>query len=487
MRFTYQWGGVMGMRNAWGVMLGLLGVMLFAGGCRDGGVSAVHEIEVTPEVEQVTAANNQFAVDLYLQLQKEHPGENLFFSPYSISTALAMTAEGARGQTAEEMGAVLGYPKELHNQGDAASQVPWSLTPIHAGIALIDDYLSCGGIADTENWCDIRIANALWGEKAYPFAETYLSVMEKHYGGKEVVFSADFRNNAEAACKQINAWGKEQTNGRIQNIISPETLSKDTRLVLTNAVYFKGNWAEQFNQEKTRDEPFFLADGKQVIVPMMCAKKHQKCRYGTFAIEDGSPYSVPWKHALPEEKQEESNIKDYVSIIELPYVGDALTMVVIVPNKHDGLANLEAKLTSKQLTTWMEKIYKQKTNVYLPRFKLETNYLLGDANQVGTLQKMGMKRAFDPRPKGPKQGADFGGLCDSSNPEHQLYISQVLHKAFVEVNEEGTEAAAVTVVHNVKKSASRPIADFRADRPFLFFLRDNKTGTILFLGRVMKP
>jgi serpin B len=486
-------------------------------------------------------ANSDFAFQLYKQLAQENQGKNLFFSPYSVSGALAMTAEGARGETAAEMGKVLCFPAAARRVGDDAQRIPWETSLMHAGISSINERLM-GGRDQAEEMAirarivelrkqleavkanisrlkaekkwqeilplqkrereiaaqlnaasaqvdqyEIRVANALWGEKTYPFQKEFIETVAKHYdtGG---VFPVDFRNAFDDARLEINGWVEAQTNDRIKDIIPPGALDDTTRLVLTNAIYFKGEWATPFKAEQTKDRDFTLADGEKVKTPIMHAPNLEVTRYGAFRA-DGTLFDTP-KNISRGQTPKLYPDEDGFAAVELPYKGDDLSMVVIAPNSPGGLAALEANLTSEKVSTYVEQLAKRKVHVFLPKFKMETDYTLGDCDNPATLQAMGMVRAFSSS-LNPAIGADFSGMTTSTNPMDQLYISQVLHKAFVEVNEKGTEAAAATAVIMMMKASApinRPFTPtFNADRPFLFLIRDKATGSVLFLGRMTQP
>jgi serine protease inhibitor len=487
-------------------------------------------------VGQVVQANSDFAIDLYRQLAKENAGESLFFSPYSISSALAMAAEGARGQTAAEMGQVLRFPEAARSAGNEAR--PWEMALIHKGIAAINRRINRADqdptriatirsriaerrkqleaakkrVAELErqrNWRELRtaqgkermlatelnqltalvdqyeihVANALWGEQTYPFRQDYVDTIASHYGTGGVI-PCDFRTNFPAARERINAWAAKQTRDRIQDIIPelPPDQARLIRLILTNAIYFKGEWAEPFKEANTKPRDFTLADGKTVQTPIMNAQNLEVARYGAFEA-DGSPFDTP----LRIQRGQKAGLypdENGFAMLELPYKGGDLSMVLLAPNRPDGLAAIEKTLDAKKLAAWVGKLQKRKTHVFMPKFKMETLYKLSE-----TLQAMGMVRAFkDPR---LPNGADFTGMCASADPTLRLFISKVLHKAFVEVNEKGTEAAAVTAVMMMGATAA-PVTvpftpTFKADRPFLFLIRDTRDGTILFLGRMMNP
>ena len=504
---------------------------------------------VATQVTLATQANNDFAFDLYGQLAKQNAGKNVFFSPYSMSSALAMTAEGARGKTAGEMGKVLRFPQGARRQGDEARLLPWRMSLIHTGMAAINARLNApanrpelkeirleiekfravlkslndkaAALREQRRWreadamaresqkvaaklnrlllhvdqYEIRVANSLWGEKTYPFRDAYIKTISRYYK-TDGVFAVDFKSDPEGNRKRINAWVEERTNQRIKDLLKPLMVNRLTRLVLTNAIYFKGQWAEPFEERMTKPRDFTLADGKKRKIAMMNVNYLGSVRYAAFHA-DGSFFQTPqWVEirggpgsppppkpkAKPKPRYPD---KDGLAVIELPYKGGALSMVVIAPNRPDGLPGVEKKLTAKTLAAWVGKLAGRTVNVFLPEFRLETDY-----SMKPTLQALGMVRAFED-PRDPTRGAQFGGMTDSRDPLRQLYITHVVHKAFVDVNEKGTEAAVATAVAMAPGEAPVMwvpfIPTFKADRPFLFLIRDRQTGCILFLGRVTDP
>jgi serine protease inhibitor len=330
---------------------------------------------------------------------------------------------------------------------------------------------------------ELRIANALWGEKTYPFRDSYIEEMDEYYktGG---IYSSDFINDFPAERKRINNWVSDQTKGKITDIIpqlSPDQ-TRLLRLILTNTIYFKGQWLKPFDETETRPREFSLPGGKKVLAPIMYAGGLESPKYGAFE-EDGSFFKTPGETS-PEQKSGFYPGSRGFAMLELPYKGEEFALILIAPNSPEGLEAVEKKLSARRLSSWMDKLEKRKVNVYLPRFKLETEYSLKKS-----LRSMGMARAFtDPR---LPDGADFGEMCASSDPMLQLYISEILHKAYLEVNEKGTEAAAATAALMLETGAYRPsipfIPTFRADRPFFFMIRHNPEGSILFMGRVVNP
>ena len=320
------------------------------------------------------------------------------------------------------------------------------------------------------NQYELRIANALWGEQTFPFRPQFLEALQTAYGA--VSFPVDFLHAPEAARLRINDWIAQQTKNRIQNMLGPKTIDEATRLVLTNAIYFKGNWAEQFQKQDTTLEDFTLFDGLQAPIQLMSAQD-QRFRY-VEVMPDGTQQKPTYNTEKAQGWTLSPN-PDGFQLLELPYRGDTLSMVIILPRRHDAIHELEQRLTSEALRTWLGLLSHQKVHVYLPRFKMETRYAL-----KGALSAMGMPAAFRP-----------GGLTGMSDAPQaaELYLSHVGHKAFVHVNEEGTEAAAASAVVGAAVGAyiGPPTPVFRADRPFLFLIRDNQTDAVLFLGRVMRP
>ena len=399
------------------------GLLLFSLGVTMSRETSAEQIKPSDNAA-IVRGDNQFAVDLYAQLDREQPGKNLFFSPTSISLALAMTAAGARGPTQAEMA------KVLHLDADLAQA--------HAHYhQLLEQWNAVG----EKRAYQLRVANRLWGQKGYPIRPEFLALTRQQYGAEMLL--VDFAQ-AEAASREINQWVEQQTNGKIKDLIPPGSLDALTRLVLTNAVYFKGDWVQPFDKQNTREEDFAVSAQEKVKVPLM----HQQTKMG-YAEEET------------------------FQVLELPYAGRELSMVVLLPKKVDGLPELEKAITVDKLASLMSKLHVREVNTYLPKFKLETSFGLNP-----TLEAMGMKRAFS-------QEADFSGISSAE----ALYISAVLHKAYVDVNEEGTEAAAATGVVMRAMAARRPqpIPVFRADHPFLFLIRDTKAGSILFMGRLTNP
>lgn len=369
-------------------------------------------------LDELVKGNNAFAMDLYRALAKGDT--SVFLSPYSISTALAMTYAGARDNTAKQMASALHFaPGNVHGAFAGLTQ---TITPqIDAGY-------------------ELHVANALWAMKGYEFRPEFVDMVRTAY--KADLQTVDF-GDEPAARKAINAWVENATRGKIKDLIPSGLLDAMTRLVLTNAIYFKGTWAQKFDANATKDAPFTLLGGNSVNVPMM----YRKAAVSYAETEDAH-------------------------VVELPYKGDTLTMVVAVPKAKNGLPALEARLDAGMLASMTQELRSKEIALYLPRFKIEAQFGLSPV-----LQSLGMTDAFS-------DSADFSGM---NSGKEDLYIKAVLHKAFVEVNEEGTEAAAATAVVVTARGAPRPPLEVRADHPFFFMIRHKSTGAILFMGRMTNP
>jgi serpin B len=377
------------------------------------------------DTREIVAGNTGFAVDLYGQLRTQEG--NLFFSPYSISTALAMACGGARGATEKQMAQTLHFdlPTDRFNPAFAALDADFKAVQQKGEVKL-------------------ALANSLWPQKDFPFLPDYLDLCRKYYDTS--ISPVDYIGHTEAARKTINDWVETKTNRKIVELLKPGMLLRSTRLALVNAIYFKGNWARQFETNLTEDEPFHVSSEKSATAPLM---EH---------VDD-------FRYAESPDLQ----------VIELPYAGGDLSMLVLLPRTVDGLAHLETELTAQNLASWTGNLQSQKVVVFLPKFKMTSEFSLTD-----TLEALGMSDAFI------YGRADFSGM----DGQKDLYISKVIHKAFVEVNETGTEAAAATAVvmtFGAMPMNPRPVPVFRADHPFLFLIRDNHTGSILFLGRIVDP
>ena len=372
--------------------------------------------------------HNESALALYGQLQ-QRPG-NLFFSPFSIRTALAMTSIGARGKTATQIREALRFASLDET--------------LHIAFAEMIERLKAAGNTKQE----MAVANSLWCQAEMVLLAKFCEVIDRYY--QSGVNLVDFRSEGELARREINRWVEDNTKQKIRELIPSGGITVDTRLVLVNAIYFKGLWVIPFNEEDTYDETFYLEGGGQVQVPMMSQEEE-----------------VRHFHA------------DGIQAVDVDYLGSDLSMLVLLPDNRDGLPDLEARLSADMLYHCVEKMRVPKVKVFLPRFKLTW----GTIDLSSQLRALGMSKAFS------RVEADFSGINGHQPPdEESLWIAAVYHKAFVEVNEKGTEAAAatgVTLQHFLSRGPSIPV--FRADHPFLFAIRERKTGAILFLGRVADP
>jgi serpin B len=384
----------------------------------------------------IVTGNNKFALKLYAKLRSEEG--NLFFSPYSISTALAMAHAGARGQTEAQMAGVLHFPIIAKPGTELSSKL---IPDRHQFASVFGKIIKDLNNRGKKGGYELRVANALWGQEGYEFLEEFLELIKTNYGGR--LNEVDFVRAAETARKTINTWVEKKTNDKIKNLIPKGVLDRMTRLVLTNAIYFKGNWAKQFKEDRTKDAPFTLADGEKVDVAMMN-------QTGQFNYMETESFQA----------------------LELPYVDGELSMIILLPKEFDGLDEFEKTLTTENLSEWMDELRDREVRVSVPKFKMTSQFGL-----ASVLKSMGMTDAFS-------ANADFSGM----NGRRDLFISAVIHKAYVDVNEEGTEAAAATAV-TMKLTAIGPdqIPVFRADHPFIFLIIDNQSGSILFIGRAMNP
>ena len=384
----------------------------------------------TPEVEALVQSNTVFAIDLYKKLA-DRPG-NLFFSPFGISTSLAMTSSGARGQTADEMA------KTLHL--DLAGN---KIAPAYKN--LIER------INRLQRWNRISLlmANGLWCDKSQQLLNPFLDVVHNDYEAE--ASQLDFKDASRAA-QEINDWVTRKTDGKISSAVEAAQFDPALKLILADAVYFKGKWLHQFKTGDTKPAPFMVSTNLTVTVPMMW----QKSDFKTTHSEDG-----------------------LVELLELPYLGQDLSMVILLPaetaeslgsGQYD-LAGLEQNLTPDNLRVWLKKLDEtttDKTLVWLPRFTTTQ-----ELNLTDTLKSMGLVSAFD-------RTSDFSGMDGMED----LYLSDVLHKTFVKVDEAGTEAAAITL--ELAKASSMSEC-FNANHPFLYLIRDNGSGSILFMGRMIDP
>jgi serpin B len=379
-------------------------------------VSEPQPITDTPQTshdaQNIVDANNKFMLDFYSTTSK--PEDNSFFSPWSMLSAFSVLYEGARGQTADEIASVFYLPKD-----DSLRRTLFES---------LQDNLNVNG-----SGYELRNANALWIQQGFGIKEEFVNTARQYYDSEasEVSFPKDE--------PVIDSWVEQKTNDKIKNLVKGKT-SVDTRLVITNAIYFKGTWQTQFESSQTHDNEFRVDAAKTVQVPMM---------------------QIQSKFAYAE--------TDDLQVLSMPYKGQRMSMLVLLP-KND-IGSLEKSINIENLQDWKTNLEEQKVMLFIPKFKLETTYGLSES-----MMDLGMKKAFD-------GDADLSGISD----EKPLFVGFAIHKAFVDVNEEGTEAAAATAIGVMTESISPPIPIFKADHPFIFLIQDDETGLILFMGKVVDP
>lgn len=378
------------------------------------------------DLSELVAGNTAFGFDLYAQLRSQDG--NLFMSPYSISSALAMVYAGAKGGTEQEIASTLHY------------SLPQA--KLHPAFDALDLALASRGADADPGSFRLRVANAAWAQKGYSFLPVYLDTLAVSYGAG--INLLDFAGDLEASRTTINRWVSQQTEGKIPELFEPGTLDANTKLALTNAIYFKADWDQPFDPDLTSDGAFHTLDGSTVTVPLMTHESHGQLEPVAFADEPD------WK------------------AVALPYEGQQLSMVIIVPAEGT-FSSFESGFDAPKLAQVLGTLQPGGATVVLPKFHFDSSFDLAD-----TLAAMGMPSAFG-------DGADFSGMTGAKD----LEIQTVVHKAFVAVDEKGTEAAAATGVGMRDAAAMVPTID--VTRPFLFAIRDVATGTVLFLGRVVDP
>lgn len=388
------------------------------------------------DLEVLVRGNNAFALSLLRQLAAEEDG-NLFASPYSVSLALAMTWAGARGETETAMADALSFPhsqESLHETFNALSRT------LEENGGEPDGGDRNDGDGDEATGFTLRIANAIWGQAGYPFADEFLETLARNYDAG--LRTIDFEDETEPARETINDWVAEETENKIEELLPEGSVHGDTKLVLTNAIYFLASWANQFDEDDTENGTFTALDGSESTVQMM--HQHLRTRY---AAVDGH------------------------QVLALPYEGDA-TMVVFLPTEGE-FELFRDELDVDRLEELLEETTDASGNLALPRFEFESSFSVRDA-----LSALGMEVAFTER-------ADFMGMLDSDESAPSLMIEDVYHDAYVAVDEEGTEAAAATGVTMMPTSMPAETFDVTVDRPFLFAICDDVTGSLLFLGQVV--
>jgi serpin B len=375
------------------------------------------------DVPELVDGISSFTFDLYHELSGGD--NNILYSPYSLTSVLAMTYAGARGDTAQQMADALGYTLLQDSLHPSFYQLNRELMQLRN--------------EEVEGF-RLDIVNALWGQEGYQFLPDYTALVAEYYGGD--LYTLDFFNEPEASRIEINDWASEQTEGRINDLLPPGIITKLTRLVLSNAIYFNARWQTEFLNELTYDDMFYLLDGTTVMVPMM----HQECYF------------------------DYSEAGDYQAI-SLPYLGNELAMIILLPNEGSFTA-FEDSLDEEVLQRILDNMEHRQVELALPKFSFEGSYSL---NQP--LIELGVTDAFSP------DLADFSGMTGTK----ELSIGMVMHKTWIAVDETGTEAAAISAVLMFGAPPPSAPVSFNANRPFIFFIRDIESGAILFMGRVMNP
>jgi serpin B len=374
-------------------------------------------------LQSLVQGNTTFALDMY-QKVRDNEG-NIFFSPYSISTAFAMTFAGAQCETQKQMAGVFHFsldPCQLHP----------SFSELQAHFQRLQE----------NNPFRLNIANALWIQEGYQLLQTFEELNQKYYQAN--MFNLNFRQDPDGSRLKINDWIEDKTKGKIQDLLPGGAVNTLTRLVLTNTIYFKAEWQNTFSPDSTKDQDFWITPEEKIKVQMMSQKE-------SFGY---------WEN-------------DTLQILEMPYIRKDLSMVVFLTKKKDGLPDLESKLNTETLKIWISKLIQQQVNVFFPKFTTTQNI---DLKKF--LNDLGMVDAFT-------ENADFSGI----EPKNELYITDAIHKAFIDVDELGTEAAAATAISVDVTSILPPkiVPEFRADHPFIYLIKDNQTGSILFMGRLKRP
>jgi serpin B len=375
---------------------------------------------VSQGVKEVVKGNNEFTFDIYDQINDKE--ENLFFSPYSVSSALAMTYNGAEGKTKNEMSDVLNFNKDIN--------------ALSENYSALNDHIT--GLSSKK--IQLNIANAIWGQQDYGFRKAFLELNKKYYGAG--IKQVNFKKEHKEIRNQINKWVEDKTNQKIKNLIKPNVLDRMTRMVLVNAIYFNGKWENPFKKEDNFKDKFYIYSKCETQTEFMFQKLSLKYH------ED-----------------------DIAQVVEIPYSEKSLSMMVILPKEKYGMEQLEKYLDNELYENYNKSLSTYKVELSFPKFEVEDDYELNSP-----LKDMGMKSAFG-------EGADFSGMTGSKD----LFIDNVVHKTYVKVDEEGTEAAAATGIVMRKTSAIMETKEFKADHPFIFIIKENKNDTILFMGRIMNP
>lgn len=503
------------------VLFCLIGLAVTTVACAEQPLAEPGSAVAPGDVLAASQANGRFAIDLYRRLAEQKSAENMFLSPFSISLALTMTAEGAVDQTLDQTTDVLHIAKgdlaKIHpgQRGLQRSAIPRLSPEVVKRLATLRSKLKEANdrttafdkanrtrearasaatgqqlanelntlLSETSAY-ELQIANALWLEKTYSIQPSFIASLKPNYGA--VLFPVDFKQRPEPVRLQINQWVAQQTNDRIKDLLAPQSVTDQTKLVITNAVYFKGDWAMPFEPSATRPESFQVSNNQSNKLSMMRQWNEESASYGAF-VANGDLFPTP-REVRIDLKDDDPSLypdKDGHTMLSLDYQGHKIQMVFLVPQSATGLADLEASLTYDKIQKWIDQLESRTVDLTIPKYKLESTYQL-----TKTLQSLGMVRPFVDPGLDP-EGAQFDKLVSTKRPEDRLYISAVLHKTFVDVSEIGTEAAAATaVLINVAAEArpdvpkTRPFTPiFKANKPFLFLIRDRDTANILFLGR----
>ncbi len=373
------------------------------------------------------ARHNMFAVDMYRQIaaDPDQKGKNVFFSPFSMYMAFSFLYEGARGETASQMERVFGFYSDDKVRHEHVAR-------------------TMSSINRDDPHATLETANALWLRDTFVPYDTYTGIVRDTYLAD--IEALDF-NDGESSANRINDWAANKTHDKITKVIDEKSFTPLTMAVLNNAIYFKGTWVTQFDPDDTKEDTFWK-DGNT-------AEKADFMR----------------SHALF--NYTESN---GVQVLKMPYEGDRLSMLVVLPSERNGISQLEETISAEMIDTWRQRLQPTEVAVSMPKFKAATDYALNDY-----LKNLGMPSAFNPI------GANFSGIVDLSTLPGSLYVSAAYQNAFVDVNEEGTEAAAVTTIIIATESAAPRPVQFTADRPFIFAIQDDESGTLLFMGRFSAP
>ncbi len=368
----------------------------------------------------ISKNNNKFAINLYKQLANKE-NRNVFFSPFSIYVALSMIYNGAKNSTKQQMQKVLNFYVPKNKLPYAFKNILNNLQTNNSKLYILD------------------IANAIWIQKNFHIDKTFTQTIYNYYDSQ--LFIEDFKKHKYQTINSINQWVSKKTNKKIQKLILSEDISPFTRLLITNAIYFKGNWASKFKKKHTKTGKFYISNNRYVTIPIM----YQEGNFDYLDLRN-------------------------LQIISLPYVGNKISMLIILPKQKMGIYNIEKILTASSLTYWLSHLHKRQVHLYLPRFKLNDRYYL-----KSILSRLGMPDAFTNK-------ADFPGITGKKN----LKISKIIHQAYIKVNENGTEATAATAVVSKLTCVFMPTI-FRADHPFIFLIIYRKMHTILFIGRLINP